>query len=309
MMRKRDRIGEYLSECEQASLSNNTLRAYRTGLRAWEDSGLEPRKWLASLDVAPRTLNHRRMTLHTFFKWQRERGYAKDNPLEQIRPAKEPERLQRTLTVDECARLLDACDQLTDDRFFPGLPRTYFMRARMRAMVALQLTAGLRVSELCAIRLEDVAWPEKFVAGTVTITGKGNKQRRVRLSHVAREAIDAWLEYRPDSADLLFCSFEATPMQPRTYSRQLDAACWWAELPAIHPHVLRHTFASLAIEGGIPVADLQGMLGHAKITTTMGYVHRLSPDAPWQSVGDHPLGGLDAGNTSGTLDADATEED
>jgi len=298
--RYEDLTAEWLSELEALGKSAETLRAYRSDLKLWHESGLDPRSYLLTLSAAgarPATVNRRRAALTVYHAWLVDRGYADENPAEQTKGVKGSRRMHRTLTVEEVARLIDGAAQLGARGDRPAavveqlghLPIEFY-RARLAAMIALEVTAGLRVSEVCQVRVDNIDLDRR----TVRVIRKGDKEQQLRFGMAAKRRIEEWLRFRSITGSTdgyLFCTEDAlTAVTPKTYSRQLKEACWYAGIEPIHPHVLRHTFATLAIGSGIPVADVQQMLGHESVVTTMMYVNR-HPDRGFDRYESHPLEG------------------
>jgi integrase/recombinase XerD len=178
-------------------------------------------------------------------------------------------RLPHVLAFDEVTRLLAA-------------PRADHPRGvRDRAMLTLMYAAGLRVSELCALRLSDV----DRQTGFVSVLGKGGKRRLVPIGEVALATLDAHLAQPrpPGPAGALFLSSWGRPLTRQAfwkivlrYARQAGIA------KAISPHKLRHSFATHLLEGGADLRSVQAMLGHAKIATTEIYTY-ISPAHVWQA--------------------------
>lgn len=295
---------DWLAELEAIGKSGETLRAYRSDLKLWHESGVDPSTYLLQLagtGAKPATVNRRRAVLRSYHEWLIDKGVIDKNPLERSKPVKNPTRLQRTLTVAEVARLIDATGQLGKERTKDARTETLghmpveFYRARLAAMIALQVTSGLRVSELCKARLDKL----DLDARTIAVIRKGGNEQRLKFGMAARRKLDLWLVER-EALDqdigwfpphhYLFVGAHGSNVLPRSYTRQLHEACWWADLEPIHPHTLRHTFATLAIESGIPVVDVQQMLGHASVATTMVYLHR-HPDRGYDRYDRHPLEG------------------
>lgn len=288
-------IDEYLAELAATHRSEHTLRSYRGTLQAWKESGLEPRPWVLerSARLKASSANHARTVLMVYLNWCVVNGYLDKNPLARTRPAREPKRMTRVLTVEEVARLVEACAHLGKQRVrgehtqnLGHLPIEAY-RARLGAMVAVQVTAGLRVTELSTIPFASVDLQRR----TLRVVGKGDKEREVRIGKSAKRKIEDWLDHRPDAGPYLFNIESGGPVSPRVYHRQLQEACWWAGLPPVKPHTLRHTFATHAISSGISLIDVKDMLGHDHISTTMLYVNR-APEKGWARYDDsHPLSG------------------
>jgi site-specific recombinase XerD len=285
---------EWLDELEAVGKSGETLRAYRSDLKLWNDSGLDPVSYLLALSgegAKPSTVNRRRAVLRSYHTWLVDKGLIDENPVDRAKMVKSPRRLQRTLTVEEVAKLIDSAGQLGKQRnrndnvvHLGHMPIEHY-RTRLAAMIAMQVTAGLRVSEVCDVPLEHVDLERR----TIRVIRKGDKEQQLRFGMAAKRKVIEWMAHRAElSGPYLFCSADGQAVLPRSYTRQLHEACWWAGLDPIHPHTLRHTFATLAIESGIPVADVQQMLGHENIQTTMGYVNR-HPDRGFDRYESHPL--------------------
>ena len=146
-------------------------------------------------------------------------------------------------------------------------------------MFELLYSSGLRVSELTSL---DMAWQDgnslswyDQAGGDVVVTGKGNKMRRVPVGAPARAAIAAWLAIRPPAADgsaALFLTMRGARMTPRTVQQRLKQHAILAGSPVhVHPHVLRHSFASHLLQSSGDLRAVQELLGHASITSTQVY--------------------------------------
>jgi integrase/recombinase XerC len=190
----------------------------------------------------------------------RDHGYA-DNPCLGIRAPKAVKRLPHALSPDEAQRLLDI---ETDDS----------LAVRDKAMFELFYSSGLRLSELTGLAPADV----NFADGTVRVTGKGSKTRIVPVGKFALDAMTEWLETRariPGHAhDALFVSRLGRRLSPRSVQMRLKAlALKQGVTTKVHPHVLRHSFASHVLQSSSDLRAVQEMLGHASISTTQVYTH------------------------------------
>lgn len=161
------------------------------------------------------------------------------------------------LSVRDVGRLLAAAE---------NNPRDY-------AILNLMARAGLRVGEVVSLEVSDIELKER--SGWITIRqGKGNKTRRVPLGLEARKAVQAWMKVRPfHEAKVLFTSRSGKALTARDIQRLVYEYARRAKLRDITPHVLRHTFATRAIESGMDLATLQAILGHESISTTSRYLH------------------------------------
>ncbi len=190
----------------------------------------------------------------------RDRGLL-SNPCQGIRPPKSPKRLPRTLSPDESARLMeiDAQDPLA---------------IRDKAILELFYSSGLRLSELVSLELKAV----DFSSGVVRVTGKGAKTRIVPVGRYALIALQYWLPIRNilarEEINTLFVGKNGTSLTARAVQYRIKQWSLKQGLPThIHPHVLRHSFASHLLQSSGDLRAVQEMLGHASISTTQVYTH------------------------------------
>ena len=190
-------------------------------------------------------------------------GYA-GNPCSGLRPPKAAKALPQILSPDACAQLLDGGDASATD---PALA------ARDRAMFELFYSSGLRLAELVGLDLDDV----DLQAGEARVTGKGSKTRLVPVGRQALVAIVAWLPQRqPLARDTaaLFVSQRGARLTPRSVQLRLKRWTLRAGLGQhVHPHMLRHAFATHVLQSSGDLRAVQEMLGHASISTTQVYTH------------------------------------
>jgi integrase/recombinase XerC len=231
---------------------------------------LEPaelRRFVARLHgagLSGRTLALTLSAWRGLFAWLvRQRGYAA-NPVQGLRAPKAPRRLPKALSVEQVERLLDK-----------GEPRTP-AHVRDRAMFELLYSSGLRVGELVALDAADGRLDLK--AGEVTVTGKGAKTRSVPVGAKARAALADWLDLRGELAApgerALFVGARGRRIRQGVVQARLRD---WArrrglETP-VHPHMLRHSFASHVLQSSQDLRAVQEMLGHSSISTTQVYTH------------------------------------
>jgi integrase/recombinase XerC len=183
------------------------------------------------------------------------------NPFAGVRAPKSARTLPKALSPDEASRLM-------------AISASDFAGLRDRAMFELFYSSGLRLSELLGVALGDV----DFADATVRVTGKGRKSRVVPVGRFALDALGAWLEQRagvaPPAEQTMFLSERGTPLKPRTVQLRLKQ---WALRQGIdqpvHPHMLRHSFASHVLQSSGDLRAVQEMLGHASIATTQVYTH------------------------------------
>lgn len=188
-------------------------------------------------------------------------GYA-NNPCNGLRPPKAAKALPDILSPDTCAQLLDG--RAGDDA----------LAARDRAMFELFYSSGLRLAELVGLDLDDV----NLQSGEAQVIGKGRKTRIVPVGRQALAALAAWLPQRQplarDNTAALFVGQRGARLTPRSVQLRLDR---WALLAGlgqhVHPHMLRHAFATHVLQSSGDLRAVQEMLGHASISTTQVYTH------------------------------------
>jgi integrase/recombinase XerC len=185
------------------------------------------------------------------------------NPAAGVQAPRKPRRLPKTLDADQVGHYLTFEDDGPTAR-------------RDRAIAELFYSSGLRLAELTAVNIDDIDRHSKLL----TVTGKGNKTRTVPVGGAAIEAIDHWLEMRPqaaadaDSARALFTSNRGQRISVRNIQARLKLQGRKAGMRQdVHPHMLRHSFASHMLESSGDLRAVQELLGHANISTTQIYTH------------------------------------
>lgn len=206
-----------------------------------------------------------------FYAWLGRNGSIAHDPCAGIRPPKSPKRLPATLSPDEAARLLDAVS--TEDE--SAVSEAEELDQRDSAIFELFYSSGLRLAELAALNLDCLS---DLRDGEVRVTGKRNKTRVVPVGAQARQAIEAWLVQRPllAAADepALFVSRRGCRLSMRAIQSRLAIRAQAAGLPRrVHPHLLRHSFASHVLQSSGDLRAVQEMLGHSSIASTQIYTH------------------------------------
>ncbi len=266
-------IDGFLSHLQvERRASPHTLDAYRrdlAALRAWLDAqGVDDsagtdadalRAFVAAehrRGLSPKSLQRRLSACRSFFQWQLRHGRMAANPATGIRAPKAPRRLPQVLDVDEAMQLVEVDT---------GAP----LGLRDRALLELFYSSGLRLAELCALRWRDLG------DGLVTVLGKGGKQRRVPVGSHARGALDAWRAASLGADDTpVFPGRGGGPITPRAVQLRLRLLAQRQGLfKRVHPHLLRHSFASHVLESSGDLRGVQELLGHADIATTQIYTH------------------------------------
>ena len=222
-------------------------------------------RFLATLHgggLSGRSLARMLSAWRAFFRFLIERDPAlRDDPTAALKAPKSPRRLPSALTPDEAVRLVSIDDD--DD-----------LAIRDRALFELAYSSGLRLSELAGLDVDRV----DLASGEVRVLGKGSKERIVPVGGPAREAIAAWLNVRSPNAGsdpaALFVAANGRRLSPRSIERRL--ATWALKQGLarhVHPHMLRHSFASHVLQSSGDLRAVQEMLGHASIASTQVYTH------------------------------------
>jgi integrase/recombinase XerD len=208
------------------------------------------------------TIRLNAISLRIFFRWLCARGYLPRDPAEGLVTPKPDASLPGTLTKEEMERLLASIDPVTP------------LDLRDVAMLELLYASGLRVSELTGATLDQLSLEEGFIR----VTGKGNKTRIVPVGQAARAAVTHWLETgRPKlvtkkTGSHLFISVRGTRLTTTRIEQIVKTRARSVDLK-VHPHLLRHSFATHLLSGGADLRVIQEMLGHADIATTQIYTH------------------------------------
>lgn len=202
--------------------------------------------------------------LKIFFRWLASKGMLPMDPAEPLLAPRPDQTLPETLHASELAKLLDSIDTARP------------LGRRDKAILELFYSSGLRLSELCGLRLETIDFDDGFLR----VTGKGNKTRVVRIGRQALEAARNYLaNERPSlvnrkTSSHLFISVRGTPLSPDRIRQIVKARARMAGIDRnIYPHLLRHSFATHLLEGGADLRVIQELLGHADISTTQIYTH------------------------------------
>jgi integrase/recombinase XerC len=269
-------------ETSLTALSEHTRRAYAHDVRefvAWCERGGCPdpaalehrtvRRYLAYLQTrgfARPTIARKTAAVRSYARYLRRRGVLQRDVAGTIQTPKEPRRLPRMPKPGETITLLDDIENAD----VPD-PRAL----RDRAILELLYGAGLRVSECCGLDVRDVDSPR----ATVTVLGKGAKVRRLPLGEPALLAVQRYLQEgratlleQDTSVETLFVNSRGRRMTPRDVRRVLQRH----PLPdgrVLHPHSLRHAYATHLLEGGADLRAVQELLGHADVGTTQIYTH------------------------------------
>jgi integrase/recombinase XerC len=241
-----------------------------SGLAIVPSSPVAVRGWLGreAATSGPTSIARKLSTVRTLYRFLVKERLATGNPARAVQAPRRPKRLPEVLPEADVAALVEA----PADASPLGL--------RDRAFLELLYSSGLRVSELTGLDLDDLDLAE----GMVRVLGKGGKERVVPVGGPARDAVRRWIaEGRPallagvDGAGArgaLFVNYRGGRLTPRSVARRLDRWVTAAGLPRhVHPHVLRHCFATHLLGNGADLRGIQELLGHASLSTTQRYTH------------------------------------
>jgi len=259
-------------------VSANTISNYERDLRVlvawcdergvdrWQDVTHPDMRMFAAAShrrgLAPKSIARRLAATRTFFQYLCREGELQGNPAKDVTPPKGKKLLPSTLDADQLASFLriEGDDALS---------------TRDRAMFELFYSSGLRLAELCGI---DLIALTDIRQGEIRVDGKGARTRIVPVGRYAREAVQAWVKLRAQLAlpgeEALFVGTRGRRIAPRTVQQRLG---YWAKKQGVgqhvHPHMLRHSFASHLLESSGDLRAVQELLGHADISTTQIYTH------------------------------------
>lgn len=272
---------DFIHYCQvEKGLSKNTIQSYQRdlehyrkfmqlrGKHSWPDTErADIVDFLYAQKEAGRstaTLARFLSSVRAFHQFLLREQIVKKDPAELIEIPKGEKKLPTVLSTQEVERLLTAAEGTTA------------FAKRNQAMLECMYATGLRVTELCELKISDV----HLQMGFIRCIGKGNKERIVPLGKVASEAIDTYIHHGRSTLmknkrhDLLFVNHHGNPLSRQGFWKILKATAGKAGIEkALTPHTLRHSFATHLLENGADLRAVQEMLGHADISTTQIYTH------------------------------------
>jgi integrase/recombinase XerC len=294
-----ERVARYLDHVRfEKRLAQRTTTLYSLDLQKLSDlaqaanvdlakvQAVDVRRWVAHMHSGGRTGRGIALILsgwRGFYHWLAREGLIAHNPIEGVRAPKVAKPLPKALGVDEAVQLAEHIEDADDP----------WLEARDAAMVELLYGCGLRVAELTG--LDVVASTEAsqkgrgwidLQAAEVMVQGKGGKRRTVPLGQAAVKALEAWLPLRSQAVGMMTQSVAglsdaALALFPGRHGTRLTAQSVWQRLKRrsllaglatpVHPHMLRHSFASHVLQSSSDLRAVQELLGHANISTTQVY--------------------------------------
>ena len=278
-------IKNYLEYCDmQKRLDEKTLKAYRIDLRQFSEQICTTKvtevnsnileNYIAILhqQYQPKTVKRKIASLKSFFHYLEYKDFISQNPFNRI-PVhfREPAKLPKTIPLHTIEQFLTTI--YTEHQ---NARTDYQKQVTLRdaAVVELLFASGMRISELCALQVQDVNLQD----GTILIYGKGDKERRIQIGN--KSVIHALETYRShfniemNQCHHFFVNPNGTPLTDQTVRRRI---CKYSELANIKqhitPHMFRHTFATCLLEADVDIRYIQEMLGHSSINITEIYTH------------------------------------
>ena len=255
-------LNKFISSKEIEGCSVRTLKYYKDNITKVLDTVKLPineittetlRNYLSNYKnnstVGMVTIDNIRRTLSSFFAWLENEDYIVKSPVRRIHKVKATKKVKETLTDENLEKLRDTCSNVRD-----------------LAILELLISTGMRVGELTRLNISDMDFQER----SCIVLGKGNTEREVYFSAKSKMYIEKYLETRTDDNEALFVSLikPYNRLGIEIIIRNLGKK---ANINKVHPHKFRRTMATMAIDKGMPIEQVQKLLGHIKIDTTMEY--------------------------------------
>jgi integrase/recombinase XerC len=211
--------------------------------------------------LAGKSLSRWLSAMRSFFEFAIRKQWIKNNPADAIQAPKSPKKLPKTLDVDQTAKFVEVVGEST-------------LATRDRAMLELMYSSGLRLAEVVGLNLQDIDLSDSMV----TVLGKGSKTRMLPIGSHAIAALKIWLvdrkQFLKDEESALFITQRGKRITPRAVQMRMQQLSLQQGMDTpVHPHMLRHSFASHMLESSSDLRLVQEMLGHANISTTQIYTH------------------------------------
>ena len=258
-------LNKFILSKEIEGCSNRTLNYYKDNINKMFDAVNLPvneitteilRNYLADYksnsSAGMVTIDNIRRTLSSFFAWLENEDYIVKSPVRRIHKVKTTRRVKETLTDENLEKLRDTCSNVRD-----------------LAILELLISTGMRVGEITRLNISDMNFQER----SCIVLGKGNSEREVYFSVKSKMYIKKYLETRTDDNEALFVSLIKPYNRLGISGIEILIRNLWKEanINKVHPHKFRRTMATMAIDKGMPIEQVQKLLGHIKIDTTMEY--------------------------------------
>jgi integrase/recombinase XerC len=271
-----ERFAAYLRSQDRAAITvNGYLRDLQAFARWFEQTNGEAlsleritstdareyRQWLIARQAAPSSVNRRLSALRAFFEWAQGQALDVRGVEEQSLAPRWLDRREQSALLREAERALSAARS----------EAARLLARRDHVILLTLLNTGLRISELCALNVEDLELSERK-GWFVVRMGKGSRQRQVPLNNPTRKALHAWLEARPGKgSNALFTGRRGERLTPSGVGRRLTAMARRAGVEGVTLHTLRHTFAKNLVDAGVGLERVAALLGHNNLNTTRIY--------------------------------------
>ncbi|MBM3388749.1 MAG: tyrosine recombinase XerC [Betaproteobacteria bacterium] len=263
-----DALARLQARCTEAGVALETVQAHQV------------RTWLARLHqggLAPRSVAIVLSAWRGFYRWWGREGGVVANPADGVKAPKAPRPLPKALSVDQAVALVE--HGASQRQQTAQVPMDTALAARDLAIIELLYGCGLRVGELVGLDAqasEQAAGWLDLQDATAHVTGKGSKRRAVPMGRAAVQAVQGWLAHRgstvPAADQALFVNRQGQRLSDSQVRTRLRQAAQRAGLPtSVHPHMLRHSFASHLLQSSGDLRAVQELLGHAHISTTQVY--------------------------------------
>ncbi len=264
---------KFLISKKLQGLSDRTLSVYSYEIMKFLTSVKKPLKDITTDDIryylacyqlsgraTPVTIDNTRRYLSTFFQWLEDEDHIFKNPLKKIKKTKFKRKVKKAFSFDEIERIKISCEKIKSEHD----------RKRQLAIIETLLSTGCRAAELVNIKLSDI----NFNTGEVNVLGKGNKERITFLNSAATARIRDYLESRKGESEYLFCSLQKPykKLEESGLEITIRRLKKLAGINDMHPHRFRRTCATIAKRRGMPIEEIQKMLGHEDLGTTQIYV-------------------------------------
>lgn len=258
-------VNAFLSAKRIEGCSEKTLKYYRTTIDAMTFSIGKSVRHILTDDLRTYlteyqsrkhssrvTIDNIRRILSSFFSWLEDEDYIVKSPVRRIHKVKTATSIKETYSDEELERMRDNCEELRD-----------------LAMIDMLASTGMRVGEMVLLNRDDINFAER----ECVVFGKGDKERIVYFDARAKLHLQEYLDSRTDENSALFVTLRAPHerIQIGGIEYRLREMGKRLNIPKVHPHKFRRTLATMAIDKGMPIEQLQQLLGHSKIDTTLQY--------------------------------------
>lgn len=233
---------EHLLKCIDTPIRKITTDEIRSYLAQYQEKG----------GCSKTTIDNIRRNISSFFSWLEEEDYILKSPMKRIHKIKTVQPVKETISDELIERLRDAC-----------------LCKRDLAIVDLLYSTGIRVGELVRLNIDDISFEER----ECVVFGKGDKERRVYFDAKSKLHLQDYLKERDDDNPALFVTLDAPHQRLKISGVEIRIRSLGRSINAekIHPHKFRRTMATRAIDKGMPIEQVQKILGHSQIDTTMQY--------------------------------------